>query len=346
MIKTITKIIYPFCNKFKAKFCPNIMSQMNLFPICEINNQKYFFAKEYNEIYAQEVDGELVVIYNEFETIYEYPITSYIIEALLLNATDMHMTNNNIIYKSQKKFLQKQIMHQENFTEIFNYLKIFCGLNFVEKKDESGVLYVNFIGKIIGVRVSFFEGVNTLLGNKNTLISFRFLYTYTNTLKDKIATNPELSWLIENITKPGLLVIAGQTGVGKTTFMYDFLDLLQDKNINIMTAEDPVERIVDGILQREIEDNYEYVIKSILRHNPDVIVIGEIRDKIAAAICIRAVLTGHSVICTLHLDVSDIINNFFHRFQELGVEKKYLDNAIKAYVTLGFNYTFNILKKI
>jgi competence protein ComGA len=341
MITKITKIIYLFSEEFKGVYSEEKMSQMNVYPIHEINNIKYFFAKEYNKVYEQEIQGQLVVLGDAFHSIQTYPITSYLMNALSLNATDMHITPTNVIYKKQKKHVKNQTINYEEFIRIYNFLKIFCHLNIIKNQDESGVLYVNYIGEIIGVRVSFFESINSLYTTSHSLISFRFLY---KTNSKFLLKHEKISWLMHNICKPGLIVIGGATGVGKTTFLYELLEtLLNKEKITIISAEDPVERIIEGVFQREVNDNYETIIKSILRHSPDLIVIGEIRDKISASMCVRAVLTGHGVVCTLHLNINNSIENFFSRFLELGVEAKYLQNSIKGFVELLENYKVNII---
>ena len=150
---------------------------------------------------------------------------------------------------------------------------------------------------------------------------------------------------MENLTTAGLIVVAGRTGAGKTTFMYNLITaLLANKFLTIISAEDPIERIIPGVFQREVENDYETIIKSMLRHNPDLIVVGEIRDQSTAAMCVRAVLTGHGVLCTIHLDTNNTLENFFHRCQEFGIQEKYLRHSVKGFVELFDNYNFNVIK--
>lgn len=265
-------------------------------------------------------------------------------KALLLNVTDIHISHQRVIYNRNRTWLKEEPMTSSLFIEIKNFLKLFCQLNLMENIDESGTFYINFIGNILGVRVSFFEGVNDLNSN-SSLISLRFLYKHPTNCN--LMRNEDMEWLVNIISKPGLIVIAGTTGRGKTTFMYNFLQMLIEiKPMIIITAEDPVERIVPGIFQRETSGELESVVKSILRHNPDLIVIGEIRDKNTAAMCIRAALTGHGVLCTVHLNVDNTLENFLHRFEELGVERKYLVNSVKGFVELLPNYEYRLLKMI
>ncbi|HEF1857515.1 TPA: Flp pilus assembly complex ATPase component TadA, partial [Bacillus cereus] len=103
----------------------------------------------------------------------------------------------------------------------------------------------------------------------------------------------------------GLLVFTGPTGSGKTTTMYALLEVIRKKKTRrIITLEDPVEKRSDDVLQIQINEKagltYETGLKAILRHDPDIILVGEIRDEETAKIAIRASLTGHLVMTTLH----------------------------------------------
>jgi len=341
----ITKTIYLFSHDFKEEVFNAAIHQMNLFPIGLWQQERYFYAKEYSKVYEEEVGGKLVVLGQDFHLIQDYIITDYLFKALCLQATDMHMVNNLIIFKKSRNTLTTLAITPKKLIEVKNFLKIFCNLDIINHQDDSGIIYVNFIGEIIGVRVSFFEGVSNLVNNNNVLISFRFLYDNYQEHKTYLCKNEHFRWLVENLTKAGLIVVAGKTGGGKTTFMYNLIhSLLEDKTLTIISAEDPIERIIPGIFQREVENDYETIIKSILRHNPDLIVVGEIRDKNTAAMCVRAVLTGHGVLCTIHLDTNNTLENFFHRFQEFGIPDKYLRPSVKGFVALLEDFHFHIIK--
>ncbi len=106
----------------------------------------------------------------------------------------------------------------------------------------------------------------------------------------------------------GVVIITGPTGSGKTTTLYGCVDYLNDSKISIITAEDPVEYVVEGISQCSINPKinltFEDTLKSIVRQDPDMIVIGEIRDKFSAETAIQAALTGHKVLTTFHTEDS------------------------------------------
>jgi len=109
-------------------------------------------------------------------------------------------------------------------------------------------------------------------------------------------------------TPSGVVIITGPTGSGKTTTLYGSLTYLNDPGTSIITAEDPVEYVIEGISQCSINPkinlNYEDTLKSIVRQDPDIIVIGEVRDKFSAETAIQAALTGHKVLTTFHTEDS------------------------------------------
>ena len=104
----------------------------------------------------------------------------------------------------------------------------------------------------------------------------------------------------------GVVLITGPTGSGKTTTLYSGLDYCNDVSCKIITAEDPVEFTIDGIVQCSINTKvgrtFEYTLREIVRQDPDIIVMGEIRDKTTAAVAIQAALTGHKVYSTFHTE--------------------------------------------
>ncbi|MFH1582641.1 MAG: GspE/PulE family protein [bacterium] len=129
----------------------------------------------------------------------------------------------------------------------------------------------------------------------------------------------------EKIKKPyGLILATGPTGSGKTTTLYSILDLLNKEEVNIVTLEDPVEYFVEGLNQSQVRPEIKYSFASGLRHilrqDPDVIMVGEIRDEETATLVIHAALTGHIVLSTLHTSNS------------LGVIPRLVDMGIKPYL--------------
>ena len=142
---------------------------------------------------------------------------------------------------------------------------------------------------------------------------------------------PRMDRLLE--IREGLVLVTGPTGSGKTTTLYSALRQIQRKGLNIITVEDPVEYRIPGIVQVQINDkaglSFAAALRSILRQDPDVVLIGEIRDRETAAIAVQAALTGHLVFATLH--TNDACSSIT-RLADLGVDSAKLAAALKAIV--------------
>jgi type II secretory ATPase GspE/PulE/Tfp pilus assembly ATPase PilB-like protein/8-oxo-dGTP pyrophosphatase MutT (NUDIX family) len=142
---------------------------------------------------------------------------------------------------------------------------------------------------------------------------------------------PRMQKLVE--VREGLVLVTGPTGSGKTTTLYAALRLLQQRGVNIITVEDPVEYRIPGIVQVQIHEKagltFASALRSVLRQDPDVLLIGEIRDRETAAIAIQASLTGHLVFATLH--TNDACSSIT-RLTDLGVDAAKLAGALKGVV--------------
>ncbi|MEO7220600.1 MAG: ATPase, T2SS/T4P/T4SS family [Gemmatimonadaceae bacterium] len=142
---------------------------------------------------------------------------------------------------------------------------------------------------------------------------------------------PRIKKLLE--VREGLILVTGPTGSGKTTTLYSALSQIQRRGVNIVTVEDPVEYRIAGIVQVQINDKagltFASALRSILRQDPDVVLIGEIRDRETAAIAIQASLTGHLVFATLH--TNDACSSIT-RLTDLGVDSGKLSAALKGVI--------------
>jgi len=181
-------------------------------------------------------------------------------------------------------------------------IKILSNLKIDEqRKPQDGRFQVNLNGKLVDFRVS------TLPTSRGEKIALRILD------KDQGIQNLEKmgmgvhyrQLLLENIRKPfGAILVSGPTGSGKSTTIYALLSVLNQDGTNIITLEDPIEYYMNGINQSQIKPEIGYTfasgLRSILRQDPDVISVGEIRDKETAELVIHAALTGHLVLSTIH----------------------------------------------
>jgi len=182
-------------------------------------------------------------------------------------------------------------------------IKILCNLNISERRIPQDGRFKLRIGKrnSIDLRVST---TPTLYGEK---IVMRILdKSILNIDLRKLGFEPKILEVIKKcISRPyGLLIVTGPTGSGKTTTLYSILDILNKTDVNIMTVEDPVEFNFKGINQVDINNatgvTFPAALRSFLRQDPDIIMIGEIRDQETAEIAIKAAMTGHLVLSTLH----------------------------------------------
>lgn len=171
----------------------------------------------------------------------------------------------------------------------------------------------------------------TILGDK---IALRIIIKDNDTVDlKKIGLTPQDSMRLERIIqrKSGLIVVSGPTGGGKTTTLYSILRRLQNPSVNIVTLEDPVEYQVDGINQCDLknrgqgDEDFISGLKSILRQDPDIIMIGEIRDAQSAEIAVRASITGHLVLTSLHANsaIGTIV-----RLMNMGLESHVVSYAL------------------
>lgn len=185
---------------------------------------------------------------------------------------------------------------------IISRIKIMSNLKIDEMRvPQDGRFHVRVLNKEIDVRVATFP---TTFGEKAAL---RILDPEigVKTLPDLGLSGHNLETMEHAIRKPyGMIVISGPTGSGKSTTLYAILNLLNDDSRNIVSLEDPVEYYIAGVNQSQVrpEIGYDFAsgLRQILRQDPDVIMVGEIRDKETAQLAVHAALTGHLVLTTLH----------------------------------------------
>ena len=202
---------------------------------------------------------------------------------------------------------------------LISRLKILSKLDISEKRlPQDGRISVNMEGKPIDFRVS------TVPGKWGEKVCMRILDKSNTTLGlELLISHPATLQLVRDlINQPyGIIYVTGPTGSGKTTTLYSALSEINDPSINISTAEDPIEYDLGGITQvqanKDIGLDFARVLRAFLRQDPDVILVGETRDKETAHIAVEAALTGHLVFTTLHTNSAC---GSFTRLGEMGVE--------------------------
>lgn len=233
-------------------------------------------------------------------------LSKMITEAKGIDASDIHIEKYEetcrVRFRIDGKLIEKYEIPVSDYPSFINRIKIQSSLDIAEKRlPQDGRIFFNQNGIKIDIRVSILptlygeKAVLRLLGSDATDIDLESLG-----FKQK-----EFAYYMDGVCQPnGIVLISGPTGSGKTTTLYGTLKVLNKTDTNISTIEDPIEYTLEGINQVQVQNNigltFAQALRSFLRQDPDVIMLGEIRDGETANMAIRAALTGHLVLSTIH----------------------------------------------
>lgn len=250
-------------------------------------------------------------------------------QAVELRVSDIHIEPSG--GGAKVRFRIDGILHDmEEFDQMFylatvSRIKLLASLDIAEKRlPQDGKFTTKVASVTLDIRIS------TMPTTKGEGVVLRLLYrerlSFDITVLGLEADHAQI--LMDQISRPyGILLVTGPTGSGKTTTLYSMLTFLNRPEKKIITVEDPVEYQLEGINQIQVKSdiglNFASVLRSVLRHDPDIIMVGEIRDPETAATAIQSALTGHLVLATLH--TNDAPSSMF-RLIEMGI-KDYLINA-------------------
>ncbi len=248
-------------------------------------------------------------------------------------ASDIHIepTDEKVVvrYRIDGKLIPRKEAHRGFLPSIVARVKIEAGLNIAEKRlPQDGRITKKIAGKVVDVRVS------TIPTAKGERIVMRLL-DKEQVLHDlpELGFDPmQLKAMDHLINRPdGIVLVTGPTGSGKTTTLYACLAKINSPDMNILTVEDPVEYELKGIGQMQVQPKigltFASGLRSFLRQDPDVIMVGEIRDQETAEIAIQASLTGHLVLSTLHTnDAPGAIT----RLVDMGVQPFQISSSLMA----------------
>lgn len=233
-------------------------------------------------------------------------VNSLIFNASKEGASDIHIEpgDKKIVVRNRVDGVLHRVRDapKAHHASVIARVKIMAGLNIAEKRlPQDGRIRRKIAGKEVDMRVAT---VPTAHGERVTI---RLLDKSAMALSlSKIGIAPDhLRMVQETIHRPhGIFLVTGPTGSGKTTTLYSALSEINRPDLNILTVEDPVEYQLDGISQVQVNAKIELTfaagLRSFLRHDPDVVMVGEIRDRETAEIAIQASLTGHLVLSTIH----------------------------------------------
>jgi type IV pilus assembly protein PilB len=233
--------------------------------------------------------------------------------AYLSQASDIHIDpqQNAVVvrFRVDGQLVQHQQLPLGAYQELIGRMKVMGGLDIAEKRAPQDGRFSHPIagnGRRIDVRVA------TLPTKHGERMTLRLLALNTESLTlSRLGLSPAHHETIAAFLRrtQGMMVLTGPTGSGKTTTLYAAIRmLLSERNLNVMTVEDPIEYEIGGVAQCEVDSaekvSFSKALRSILRHDPDVVMIGEIRDQETASIAMKAALTGHLVLGTLHTNSS------------------------------------------
>ena len=274
------------------------------------------------------------------ETLEEAPVIKIVAvilkQAVDGKASDIHIepTTDNL----RVRFRLDGILHPSLLLPlsvhpaVVTRIKILSGLKIDETRiPQDGRFSANIGGRLIDFRVSTFP---TTQGEK---VAIRVLDPSEGlkSLTDLGLSDRNFKLIKEAIAKPyGMILVTGPTGSGKTTTLYAILRNLNKNQVNVVTLEDPVEYTIDGVSQSQVKPDINYTfargLRQILRQDPDVIMVGEVRDKETAELAVHAALTGHIVLSTLHTNNAlDAIP----RLIDMGVEPFLIPSALSLVVS-------------
>ena len=256
-------------------------------------------------------------------------------DAVQVRASDIHIEPDEKVLRIRQRVdgvLQEQVMNEKRIASaVVLRLKLMSGLNISEKRlPQDGRFHITVKNKAIDIRIS------TLPAQHGESVVMRILDQSEGAADLNKVGMPDsiLRRFRKQITRPhGLVLVTGPTGSGKTTTLYGALQELNSPEKKIITVEDPVEYTLPRITQVQVHEkigfDFSAVLRSCLRQDPDILLIGEIRDQQTAEIAVRASLTGHLVLSTLH--TNDAITSAM-RLIDVGLEGYLVASALRAVV--------------
>ncbi|MEG0364851.1 MAG: ATPase, T2SS/T4P/T4SS family [Erysipelotrichales bacterium] len=269
---------------------------------------------------------------------------NYIVEYALKNqCSDIHLDFKDdctdVYFRKQGSFNKDDSLSLNNISQLYNYIIFKANLDILDKNIlHTGTISFEYKNKIIYLRISIIPTFD----NKSIVI--RLLNNNKRVNLDNISLIKENIDTLKSIQelKSGLVLFCGKTGSGKTTTLYSIINMIQERtNKKIITLEDPIETKLKNVLQISINHDtltFFDVFKQVLRHDPDIIVIGEIRDSKDLQLVVQAVLSGHLVLSSMHAMSAQYAIN---RLLDLNINKHDLKASLRliAYQELIFTNT-------
>lgn len=260
-------------------------------------------------------------------------INALLSEAIKENASDIHIEpyEARLVVRLRIDGVLREILQPRRVLAplLASRIKVMAKLDIAEKRlPQDGRISLRIAGRAVDVRVS------TMPCGQGERVVLRLLDKQAGRLDlQQIGMSEQLLVRLRTeLEKPhGILLVTGPTGSGKTTSLYAMLNYLNNRSRNIMTVEDPIEYYLDGIGQTQVNNKVSMTfakgLRAILRQDPDVVMVGEIRDAETAQIAVQASLTGHLVLSTLHTNTA---TGAVVRLRDMGIEAFLLSSSLLA----------------
>ncbi len=280
---------------------------------------------------AQELPEQADLLESEDDAPIIRLINAVLTEAVKINASDIHIEpfENRLVIRFRVDGVLREVLQSKRAVAplVVSRIKVMSKLDIAEKRlPQDGRISLRIAGRAVDVRVS------TIPSGHGERVVLRILDKQAGRLDLQSLGMDETTrqQVDELIHKPhGILLVTGPTGSRKTTTLYAALERLNDNTRNIMTVEDPIEYYIDGIGQTQVNTKVEMTfargLRAILRQDPDVVMVGEIRDLETAHIAVQASLTGHLVLSTLHTNTAV---GAITRLRDMGIEPFLLSSSL------------------
>ena len=258
-------------------------------------------------------------------------INALLTQAVKDNASDIHIEpfENRMTVRFRIDGVLREVLQSKRAVApiVVSRIKVMSKLDIAEKRlPQDGRISLRIAGRAVDVRVS------TIPSGHGERVVLRLLDKQAGrlTLSNLGMSDADQALMDELVHRPhGILLVTGPTGSGKTTTLYAALERINDLSSNILTVEDPIEYHIDGIGQTQVNTKVEMTfargLRAILRQDPDIVMVGEIRDLETAEIAVQASLTGHLVLSTLHTNTAV---GAVTRLRDMGVEPFLLSSSL------------------
>lgn len=348
--KSLSRAFYKFINFVIAQEdCPEEFRKLPDIQFFEGNRQQLrkWVSKLYanNQLENEKKDGSGKEIVFKDEAAAVVLLDSILNEARSKNATDIHIEENCVRFRIEGRLESEMQLEETRVKELVQRIKFLAGMNVLENRRSQDGHFVYGTNHPVFVRVSTMGIIGKNYSTDCESVVIRILDTKRIPLSvEKLGFNENQILKINELCreKNGLIIICGPTGAGKSTTACSMLLKIKEQkngNVKIISLEDPPEYVIPGITQVQIDEkiknSFSEALIHVFRQDPDVLMIGEIRDEKSASAAIRAALTGHLVVATLHTASA---SGAILRLEDLGILRNVVVSVLKGVICQEINH--------